>query len=293
MRISSGARLLDALAWDNTPRLETLFRIYFGAEDNDYTRGIGPLFFKAMVSRILNPGCKADYMVVLEGRQGILKSTACRILGGEWFSDGLPEIGAGKDASQHLRGKWLIEMSEMHAMGRAETADLKQFITRSVERYRPSYGPKEVVEPRQCIFIGTTNQYTYLRDETGGRRFWPVRCGDIDTDALQQDRAQIFAEAVHRVLQGETWWPDRDFEQQHIRPEQDARYEGDLWEDIVGPYLETKKQVTIHEVAKSAIGILDEARMDRAVRLRIAAILRRLGWEEGKRTKKARLWVPG
>jgi predicted P-loop ATPase len=280
---------LNGLQWDNTERLADLFSTYFGAEATRYAQVIGPMFLMSMVARILTPGCKADHLPVIEGPQGTLKSTACGILGGEWFSDNLPDVTAGKDAQQHLRGKWLIEVSEMHAMNRAETAQLKAFITRQVERYRPSFGRKEVIEPRQCVFIGTTNRDAYLRDETGGRRFWPISAGAIDVDALARDRDQLFAEAVIRYRAGERWWPDKDFEREHIMPQQAERYEADVWEEAIAGYVGNKARVTVGDVAKYALDFTT-SHIGTADQRRIAAALEQLGWRRMKRTENARWW---
>jgi predicted P-loop ATPase len=254
---------LNGLAWDYAPRIHRLFPGYFGSDDTPYATAAGKMFLLSMVARIFQPGCKVDHVVVIEGQQGTLKSSACRALGGRWFSDSLPDITAGKDASQHLRGKWLIEVSEMHAMSRAEAAQLKAFITRQEERYRPSYGRKEVIEPRQCVFIGTTNQVTYLRDETGGRRFWPIKAGKVGLDALQQDRDQLFAEATALYRQGMAWWPDKDFEQRHVAPEQAARFEADAWEESISAYVSGETRVTVWQVARQALHI-DTARIGTA-----------------------------
>jgi hypothetical protein len=136
---------LNALRWDSTARLKHWLATHLGAEPTEYHSQIGRMFLAAMVARIFEPGCKADYMPVFEGQQGTLKSTACRVLGGAWFSDNLPDIRtSGKDVAQHLNGKWLIEVADGARQGRGFGA---QGIPhpRCVERYRPSYGRKDVI----------------------------------------------------------------------------------------------------------------------------------------------------
>jgi len=276
--------------WDGIDRLSQFATTYLGAEDSEYARRVIPMFLISMVARIYEPGCKVDHMLVLEGRQGAMKSTVCRVLGGKNFSDALPDIEkAGKDVSIHLRGKWLIEVSEMHAMDRAATAQLKAFITRTDEQFRPPHGRLEVIEPRQCVFIGTTNKEAYLRDDTGGRRFWPIVCGTIDPTGLARDRDQIFGEAVHRYRDGERWWPDRDFEQTHILPQQENRYETDAWEDAIAAYVQNHSRVTVGQVAQEALQI-ETKRLGRAEQNRIMAAIGRLGFQRGRRTSTGRFW---
>jgi predicted P-loop ATPase len=282
---------LSALAWDGTERLDKWLHDYLGAEDSDYHRGIGRMFLIAMVARVFEPGCKADYMPIFEGPQGAMKSTACRVLGGDWFDDNLPDIRtAGKDVAMHLNGKWLIEVAEMSSLDKADAAALKAFVTRTVERYRPSYGRKEVIESRQCLFIGTTNKSAYLRDETGGRRFWPIRVGRIQIDALVRARDQLFAEAVQLYRGGFRWWPDAAFERDHISPEQEARYEADAWEEAIAAFLIGRDRTTVLEVARQAL-FIDMPKIGTHDQRRITASLERIGWERAKRSGRDRPWI--
>jgi predicted P-loop ATPase len=244
---------LDRLVWDGTPRLDGWLAKYLGStSDPEYLRAIGPMFLISMAARVYQPGCKVDYMLVLEGDQGEAKSQFCAMLAGEWFSDALPDNIKSKDASQHFRGKWLIEVGELSAFSRAETEALKAFITRDTERYRPAYGRLEVIEPRQCVFIGTTNKSTYLKDDTGGRRFWPVLVGSIDLKGLRHNRDQLFAEAVVRYRRGDQWWPDAAFERRVIKPEQESRYESDPWEETIAEYVKGQSRVTVTQIARLA-----------------------------------------
>jgi hypothetical protein len=280
---------LSTQEWDGTPRLDNWLSYYLGAAQTSYTERIGRWFLIGMVARVMRPGCKMDYMLILEGQQGTSKSAACRILAGAWFSDSLPDLRDIKEAQQHLRGVWLVEMGELDAMDKATDNRVKQFLSKQVDRYRPAYGRLEINAPRQCVFIGTTNKLQYLRDETGGRRFWPVETGEINFEALERDRDQLFAEALQAFRAGEQWWPTREFELENIRPEQDARHEADPWEEPISEWLdapvrnfeqnakELRTRVTVTEVAREALNFsLD--RIGTREHRRIRNCLTRLGW---------------
>ena len=207
---------LESLTWDGKERLDTLLIDYLGAEDNDLTRAMTRKHFTAAVARVMRPGCKYDYILTLIGPQGIGKSTLVKTMGGDWFDDSLTSI-EGKEGMEQIRGKWLIEFGELTNYKKSTSEAYKAFISKQEDSYRPAYGRKVEVYPRQCVFFATTNEPAFLKGDTGNRRFWTVEC-DKDIiykdvwETLPDERDQIWAEAVQRFRQGERLYLPRELE---------------------------------------------------------------------------------
>ena len=274
--------LNDLPEWDGIERLSHWLQDYCGVEaqndDHDqYIQQVARRWMISAVARIMRPGCKADGVLILEGKQGALKSTTLRVLSGsEWFGDSLPSLHS-KDASDYLRGKWIVEMAELSNINKSEVEVVKAFIAREEERFRPAYGRHEITYPRQCVFAGSTNKTDYLRDETGNRRFWPVRVGDkCDVEGLREDRDQIWSEAVTAFKAGEVWWLTGEAER-IAKQQQEERVSQDAWEGTILQYLEARMEVSLTEIAVNALGI-ETGRVDRASSNRITAILAINGW---------------
>jgi len=288
---------LNGLVWDGVPRLDTWMRNYLGCnQSNQYLKVIGRCFILSMVYRVMQPGCQCDYMIVLEGDQGALKTSACRVLAGEWFSNSLPDLHGFDEVrlSMHLRGKWLIEIGELASFRRSDMDKLKNFLTRRDENFTAKFARNEVTEPRQCVFMGTTNERDYLKDATGARRQWPVEVGSIRLDLLRANRDQLFAEAMVGYRKEEQYWPDRVFEDTHIKPEQDSRREPDPWEHDVAAWVRNPKgdmldqeppALTTRNIAFFAVK-LTISRFDTVSQKRIAVIMRRLGWQQRVSTRE-------
>lgn len=241
---------LHSLSWDGTPRLSTWLRTYLTAQGDDkYLSAVGRKFLVSAVARIEKPGCQADHMLVLEGKQGTGKSTVASILASreDWFADSLPDIH-NKDASMQVLGRWIIEVSELRAIKGSQIESVKAFISCRVDTFRPPYGRRTEQFPRQCIFIGTTNSTEYLRDRTGNRRFWPVRCGQIDLAALRCDRDQLWAEARHLYNAGQQWHLSDDEAALAIEQQAERVHRTEL-EQTVGCYLATLREQGTAEVS--------------------------------------------
>jgi predicted P-loop ATPase len=239
------------------------------------------------IARIHRPGAKADCCLILEGPQGIKKSTALRTLAGEYFTDELADLGS-KDAALQIRGVWIVEISELDSLARSEIASIKAFMSRAADRFRPPFGKRVIECPRQCVFAGTVNHTECLRDETGARRFWPVLCGSIDIDALARDCDQLWGEAKHRYSSGEKWWLDTSALVKIAAEEQSARYQGDPWEEIIGPWLEVRSSTSVSEVLQKCVN-KPQAQWTQADKNRVGPCLRTLGWERYRERERERL----
>jgi len=278
---------MNGIQWDGMERLDRWLSRYLGTGDTEYSRAVGSRWLISAVARIFRPGAKADCCLILEGPQGIRKSTALRTLAGEYFTDELADLGS-KDAAMQTRGVWIIELSELDSLSRSDVARIKAFVSRTTDRFRPPYGMRLVQSPRQCVFAGTVNHCTYLRDETGGRRFWPVTCGRIDIDALAADRDQLWAEAKARLDAGARWWLETAELVQMASDQQMERYEGDPWEEIIAPWLEARCSVSISEVLQKCVQ-KPQALWTQIDKNRAARCLKTLGWERYRERQGLRL----
>jgi predicted P-loop ATPase len=279
---------LDGLKWDGTKRLETFAANYLGTDDTSYFTAVGQCMFIAAVARVMRPGCKVDHIPILEAEQGALKSSTIDALFSPWFSDDLAELGT-KDAAMQVRVAWGIEIAELASMRKGEIERVKAFIARRVDRFRPSYGRHVVEVPRQSVFIGTTNADTYLKDETGGRRFWPLRCGRINLDAIKRDRDQLWAEAVALYRSGSSWWLTDVHDIAAAREAQADRFVIDEWAVPIAEHLNTKDDTSVSEILSEVLNI-EQAKWTQQDQTRVARCLVALGLIRYRGPSPRRAW---
>lgn len=269
---------LRGLVWDGKPRIDTWLACFLGVPETEYSRRVARWYLVAMIARVMLPGVKFDYCLVLEGAQGLRKSAALRVLAGDWFSDTELDL-TNKDAMSAIRGKWLHEFAEMGSIARVESMRQKSFLSRQFDEFRPPYGHREIRCARQLVFGGSTNEWQWNKDPTGGRRFWPVEVVDsIDTDGLADARDQLFAEALQAFEAGERYWPNSDEQRQFFDPEQLSREAEDAFLDPVHDWIDElpRAEFTLAEVLAEGLK-LDAGRMTRDVMTRVGIVLKKLG----------------
>lgn len=290
---------LDNLEWDGASRLRTWLAHYLGADANsDYLASIGSKFLISACARIYEPGCQADHVLVLEGRQGVGKTRTLQTLGHPWTMDSLPDLHS-KDAALQLSGVWLVELAELAALRRSEVEATKAFISRRVDRYRPPYARYAVDVPRQCVFIATTNELSYLRDPTGNRRFWPVQVHKVDVDALHDDRDKLWAEAVALYREGVSWYLD-DAASRLAESENERRVLRTELETCVAEFIDRieasgKTETNTREVFIHALGLSFPEDIEKSRRLgrSLSQALTACGWQRlgpRGRGENRRMW---
>jgi predicted P-loop ATPase len=299
---------LNALQWDGVERIGTLFQRYFNAElptdpaEQDrlvaYLEHTGIGFMVGAVARVMQPGCKVDNVPVIVGlKQGLLKSTAIRALchDPDWFSDDISTDLIDRDTKESLAGKWIIELAEIPHI-RRETEKMKAFFSRRVDRYRSAYGRASLDHPRQNVFVGTSNDLEFV-DVTGNRRFWPFISGDIDIDAIERDRDDLWAEAAHLYRQGVQWWLRPDIEK-IANEQQDAYVDSDVWEGVIATWIVTHggAPFTMEDLFAEQTGITPFRELVvtmKADQMRAARCLFKMGWRKSRCTlhgKRAVWW---
>lgn len=276
---------MNELVWDGEARIDSWLSMYCGAVDNAYVREVGKNALLQLVARVYQPGCKADHVLVLEGAQGTGKSTICSIMGGKWYADIVIDPHS-RDTVEALRGKLLVEFSEMDVTRKAEATALKAFITRQEDRVRLAYGRTNIDLKRQCSFWGTVNPTAlndYLLDPTGGRRWWPVKLNKINLDALDRDRDQLLAEAVQRKLKGEAFHIVDKKILRMAEAEQKKRQASDPWAEKIREFLDTNElareegYVTVMDIWEFGLKG-SSANLTRHQSARIHTVMKELGW---------------
>jgi predicted P-loop ATPase len=283
---------LEGLKWDGSKRIDTWMLDYMGVPLTEYTKRAARWFFMGMVKRVFEPGCKFDYCLVLEGSQGRKKSSALAAIGGEWYGDTDLDLH-NKDSMSALRGKMLYEFSELGSVAKAEATKQKSFLSRQVDEYRPVYGRREIRAPRQLVFTGTTNEWEWNKDPTGGRRFWPVSVNEeIDVEGLKLSRDQLFAEAVVMVKEGLRYWPTSKEQAEIFDKEQLARSIHDSYIDALYELVAVQiGDFTLYYAASEWLKI-DAAKQTRDIQTRIGNALRQLGCTriEKRSSSESRFW---
>jgi predicted P-loop ATPase len=283
---------LDGLQWDGVERLSKWLHTYLGCEDTEYNSAIGRWWLISAVARGYRPGCQVDHVLVLEGGQGKGKSQAVKALGDPWVLENLPDIRDQKATAEVIGDQWIIELAELDAIKGAGVTKIKSFITQQFDKYRPAYAHATVKRPRPCVFVATTNEYTYLIDPTGARRFWPTTVGTIDLAALRRDRDQLWAEARALYRGGdplndpldEPWWPSEALKGA-IQEQQEARRQPLPWEEKIAKWVAERgiKQTTVTQVLSECI-VKDSATWNKADDAHVTGCLKAIGF------KQAMIW---
>jgi len=276
---------LDGLEWDNIDRIDTWLTDFFGVEPTVYSTSVGAMWLISAIARIYEPGCQVDHMLVLEGVQGVGKSTVLRTLAHGWFTDSLPDLG-NKDAAIQLAGKWIVEMSELESFRKAEADAAKAFVSRRIDRYRIPHAKCADDFPRYNVFIGTTNSSNYLRDGTGNRRYWPVKCSEVKIKEMEESHDQLWAEAATRYRDGAHWWPEGDTLRDLCYDEAEERDQAHPWTELIEDYLVGQDIVGMDDILDD-LKVFPERRNQGQLNV-IAEILQKIGWLKCRRRVKGR-----